>query len=111
MSNDSTVRDGMINQAQQERIARDVKIMQKVNQAHREAFKTRFPGQVEHIMRLTAERLQAILFNKPSEMSDPATWTATADEIASLAEALYNLTKINREYPVEYENENQHHQN
>ena len=111
MSNDSTVRDGMINQAQQERIARDVKIMQKVNQAHREAFKTRFPGQVEHIMRLVAERLQAILTNKPSEMSDPATWTATADEIASLAEALYNLTKINREYPVEYENENQHHQN
>ena len=72
----------MIDQAQQERMARDVKIMQKVNQAHREAFKTRFPGQVEHCMRLTAERLQAILTNKPSDIADPATWTSTADEIA-----------------------------
>ena len=104
------VRNGMINQAQQERITRDTLIMQKVNAAHREAFKTRFPGQVEHCMRLTAERLQAILTNKPSEMSDPATWVATADEISSLAEALYNLTKINREYPVIYDNENKHNQ-
>jgi hypothetical protein len=105
MNPSSTVRDGMIDQAQQERMARDVKIMQKVNQVHREAFKTRFPGQVEHIMRLVAERLQAVLTNKPTELADPATWTATAEEIAALAEALYNLTKINREYPVEYDNE------
>ena len=105
MNKDSTIRNSIITQAQQERIARDVKIMQKVNAVHREAFTRRFPGQVEHIMRLVAERLQAILTNKPSEMSDPATWTATADEISSLAEALYNLTKINREYPVEHTDE------
>ena len=105
LSTDSTVRNGMINQAQQERIARDVKIMQKVNAAHREAFARRFPGQVEHIMRLVAERLQAVLTNKPADLADPGTWTATADEIASLAEALYNLTKINREYPVEHTDE------
>lgn len=111
MSTDSTVRDGMITQAQQERMVRDTKILQKINQAHREAFNKRFPGQVEHIMRLVAERLQAIMTNKPDDLADPGTWTATADEIASLAEALYNLTKINREYPVEYEHENQHHQN
>ena len=105
METNSTIRNSIITQAQQERIARDVKIMQKVNAAHREAFTKRFPGQVEHIMRLVAERLQAVLTNKPSEMSDPATWVATADEIANLAEALYNLTKINREYPVEHEDE------
>ena len=105
MSIDSTIRNGMINQAQQERITRDTLIMQKVNLAHREAFKTRFPGQVEHCMRLTAERLQAILTNKPGDLANPETWTATASEIAELAEALYNLSKINREYPMEQEDE------
>jgi hypothetical protein len=105
MNTSSTVRDGMIDQAQQERMARDVKIMQKVNQVHREGFTRRFPGQVEHIMRLVAERLQAVLTNKPTDLADPETWTATAEEIAHLAEALYNLTKINREYPMEVEDE------
>jgi hypothetical protein len=95
------VRNGMIHQAQQERITRDTIIMQKVNAAHREAFKTRFPGQVEHCMRLTAERLQAILTKKPSELSDPETWTSTADEIASLSEALWHLSVISQIYPME----------
>lgn len=101
----SQVRDGMIHQAQQDRITRDTVIMQKVNQAHREGFKQRFPGQVEHCMRLTAERLQAILTKKPTDLSNPDTWNSTAEEIANLAEALYNLSKINREYPVETEHD------
>ena len=99
------IRDGMIHQAQQERIVRDTLIAQKVNAAHREAFKTRFPGQVEHCMRLTAERLQAILTNKPKELADPESWTATAGEIASLSEALWHLSVINQMYPMEQENE------
>lgn len=99
------VRNSMIDQAQQERIARDVKIMQKVNAVHREAFKTRFPGQVEHCMRLTAERLQAILTKKPTDLTDPETWTSTADEIASLSEALWHLSVISQMYPLEQENE------
>ena len=99
------VRDGMINQAQQERMERDVKIMQKVNAAHREAFKTRFPGQVEHCMRLTAERLQAILIKKPTDLADPETWTATADEIAKLSEALWHLSVISQVYSVEHNND------
>jgi hypothetical protein len=103
--NTPEVRDGMINQAQQERMERDVKIMQKVNHAHREGFKQRFPGQIEHCMRLTAERLQAILTRKPSDLADPNTWNSTAEEIANLAQALYNLSKINREYPMETEHE------
>lgn len=41
-----------------ERVA-DVKIQQKLGLAHREAFHAKFPGQVEHCMRLVAERLQS----------------------------------------------------
>ena len=36
----------------------EVKIAQKVGAAHRAAFHEKFPGQVEHCMRLIAERLQ-----------------------------------------------------
>lgn len=99
------VRDGMIHQAQQERMARDTLILQKVNGAHREAFKQRFPGQVEHCMRLTAERLQAILTRKPADLADPETWTSTADEIAKLSEALWHLSVISQIYPMEIAND------
>jgi len=98
---DPIIRNAMIDQAHQERVVRDTLIMQKVNHAHREAFKSRFPGQVEHCMRLTAERLQAILTRKPTDLADPATWNCNAHEIESLSTALYSLTKINREYPTE----------
>ena len=98
---DSVIRDGMIDQAQQQRMTRDTLIMQKVNGAHREAFKTRFPGQVEPCMRLTAERLQAILTRKPAELADPGSWNCTAQEIESLSAALYSLTQISKEYPTE----------
>lgn len=98
--NSNEIRDTVIQQAQQERIVRDTLILQKVNRAHREAFKTRFPGQVEHVMRLTAERLQAILTNKPTDLADPETWASTAQEIRDLSEALYYLSIINKEYPV-----------
>jgi hypothetical protein len=36
----------------------EVKIQQKLGAAHRAAFREKFPGQVEHCMRLIAERLQ-----------------------------------------------------
>jgi hypothetical protein len=36
----------------------DTLIAQKVGASHRAAFKEKFPGQVEHCMRLIAERLQ-----------------------------------------------------
>lgn len=103
--NTPEVRDGMIHQAQQERMVRDTLIMQKVNAAHREGFKTRFPGQVEHCMRLTAERLQAILTRKPTDLADPATWNSTAEEIAHLSEALWHLSVISQIYPLEITDE------
>ena len=93
-------KDAIIDQAQQQRIARDTLILQKVNAAHREAFKSRFPGQVEHCMRLTAERLHKMLTNVPADISNPETWTATAHEIRDMATALHLLSDINQRYPT-----------
>jgi hypothetical protein len=103
MSTTPEVRNSIIDQAQEQRMVRDTLILQKVNKAHREAFKTRFPGQVEHILRLTAERLQAMLTAKPSDLANPDTWVSTAEEIRNLSEALYYLAYINKEHPVPVE--------
>jgi len=105
MSTDSSMRDGDIFQAQQKRMTFDTLIMQKVNGAHREAFRSRFPGQIEHCMRLTAERLQAILTRKPADLADPATWDCSAEEIRDLAVALDKLAHLNHAYPMETGNE------
>ena len=90
----------IIDQAQQQRMTRDTLILQKVIAAHREAFKTRFPGQIEHCMRLTAERLHKILTNTPADISNPETWAATAHEIRDMATALHLLADISRQYPT-----------
>lgn len=85
----------------EEQLVQDTIILQKVNKAHRDAFKEKFPGQLEHCMRLTAERLQAVLTKKPSDMSNPETWDCTAGEIHDLAHGLYYLSIMNQHYPVE----------
>ena len=75
----------------------DARIMSKVNAVHREAFREKFPGQVEHCMRLTAERLQAVLTKRAdTDPADPSTWSASAKEIADLAIALNYLHEIQR---------------
>jgi hypothetical protein len=51
-----------------ERRYQETLIAQKVGAAHRAAFAEKFPGQVEHCMRLIAERLQKGLA-KDAEMS------------------------------------------
>lgn len=83
-----------------EKLVRDTIILQKVNKAHRDAFREKFPGQVEHCMRLTAERLQAILTKKPADLSDPETWSATASEVHDLSLGLYYLSLIGNSFPV-----------
>lgn len=98
-----SARDNEIEKAQQDRMVNDTKILQKVNSLHREAFKTRFPGQVEHCMRLTAERLQALLTKKPSDLTDTSTWSGSPDEILALSHGLYYLSIMNQHYPVEGE--------
>lgn len=87
----------------EEILVQETKILQKVNKVHREAFKERFPGQVEHCMRLTAERLQALLTSKPKDLTDTSTWAGTPEEILALSHGLYYLSIMNQHYPVEGE--------
>lgn len=98
-----TPRDNEIKRATEERLVKDTLILQKVNKVKRDAFKTRFPGQIEHCMRLTVERLQAILTNKPTDLGDPETWNCTAKEIHDLSHGLYYLSIMNQHYPIEGE--------
>ena len=94
-------RDREIEKAIEERQVKDTLIMQKVNFAHREAFKERFPGQIEHCMRLTAERLQALLTSKPEDMRNTMSWDGSPEEIKHLCDALYHLSIMNQHYPIE----------
>ena len=65
----------------------DVKILQKVNAAHRQGFAEKFPGQIEHCLRLTMERLQAGLDKRDGcDVTDPLTWRMSTIELKELAE-------------------------
>lgn len=99
MSQDHKLRDSMIHAAREARAVDDTKILQKVNAVNREAFLTKFPGQIEHMMRLTSERLQFCL-GKPDgvDLGRPATWPAQPDEIRSLAHALRNLNELHQDW-------------
>ena len=77
----------MIDQRLEAARVQDVKIQQKLGAAHREAFAQKFPGQVEHCMRLIAERLQhGLRKDNPVELM--------AAEIAHLAQALNHIYDI-----------------
>jgi hypothetical protein len=80
-------RDKAIQQAHEQRLVADVKIAQKVGAAHRDAFKLKFPGQTEHIMRLIAERLQLSL-RKDQDVELPA---ADINNLAQALLAIYNI--------------------
>ena len=80
-----------------ERAVQEVKILQKVNAAHREAFAEKYPGQVEHCLRLTMERLQAGLDKRGDvDVSNPDTWRMTPAEIEQLARTAQLLNDIRR---------------
>jgi len=102
MTSDHTIRDGMIHNAVESRRVDETKIMQKVNAVNREAFTQRFPGHIEHNMRLISERLQNCLV-KPGAMdlSNPDSWPATAGEIESLAKALWSLEQVRQNWPTQ----------
>lgn len=79
----------------QERLVADTKILQKVNSAHRDAFSIKYPGQVEHCLRLVMERLQLGLDKRDgSDPANPDTWRLNAGEIESLAQTAYLLNSI-----------------
>ena len=75
--------------------AADVKILQKVNSVNRVAFTERYPGQVEHCLRLTMERLQFGLDKRGAvDFTNLDTWILLPAEIKDLAEAAYYLDQI-----------------
>lgn len=81
-------------QLAQEQLA-DVKILQKVNAVHRNAFAEKFPGQVDHCLRLVMERLQAGLDKRDGcDISDPSTWKMSTIELSELAQTAYHLHEI-----------------
>ena len=65
----------------------DTIIQQKVGAAHRAAFAEKFPGQVEHCMRLIAERLQ-------KGLSKDADIQISDSDAKDLSWALLNLYEI-----------------
>ena len=92
MSTDPTIRDGHIFQAQQERMAKDTLILQKINATHRIAFAEKFPGQIEHILRLLTERLQSGLDKRDGvELDNPDTWKMTCKELSDLSTAIHHI--------------------
>lgn len=84
-----------IRRALAEKQTQDAKIAQKVLAAHREAFRQKFPGQVEHLVRLTAERLYHCLAKSDGvDLANVSTWPATPDDILCLARSLESLHGI-----------------
>lgn len=102
MTTDHTLRDGMIHNAVESRRADETRILQKVNAVNREAFVIKFPGHLEHTMRLVMERLQHILSKPPGvELTHPETWLGTPEDIMSLCLALRNLEEVRVNWPIE----------
>jgi hypothetical protein len=73
----------------------DTRILQKVNGAHREAFQEKFPGQLEHILRLITERLHLGLDKRDGvRVTEPNTWILSSEEILALASAMNQINSI-----------------
>lgn len=85
-------RDSLIHQAREDAKVKETLILQKINASHRMAFNEKYPGQLEHILRLLTERLHLGLDKRDGVVvTDPSTWKLNSGEIADLAEALYHI--------------------
>jgi hypothetical protein len=81
----------------QSRLVADTKILQKVNAVHRTAFVEKYPGQVEHCLRLVMERLQLGLDKRDGvDPTNPDTWRLNTQELADLTQCAYQLDQIRR---------------
>lgn len=90
-----TARDAEIRRATEAAKVSDTVIMQKVNASHRVAFAEKFPGQLEHILRLLTERLQAGLDKRDGvDVNDPDTWKMHPDELAGMARAILDIYTV-----------------
>ena len=91
----------MSSQDYQERLVQDVKILQKVNGSLREGFAQKYPGQVEHCLRLVMERLQAGLDKRDGcDISAPDTWRMSTLELRDLAESAEKLNSIRLSFAI-----------
>jgi len=80
----------------------DTKILQKVNHTLRDAFNEKYPGQVDHCLRLIMERLHCGLDKRGgADPADPDTWTLTAEELSAMSQAAFNLHQIKLSFDSE----------
>jgi hypothetical protein len=87
-----TARDSEIHRAQEAARVSDTLILQKINASHRVAFVEKFPGQIEHILRLLTERLQVGLDKRDGvELDNPNTWKLTSKELSDLSSAIHYI--------------------
>jgi len=85
--------------SEQIKLISETRILQKVNRLHREAFADKYPGQVEHCLRLVMERLQVGLDKRDGvDIANPATWRLSTLEINELAQAAHQLNQIRRDF-------------
>ena len=88
-------RDAEIHRAQEAAKVSDTLILQKINATHRVAFAEKFPGQLEHILRLLTERLQAGLDKRDGvDIADPNTWRMHPSELAAMSQAIVNIYTV-----------------
>lgn len=88
----TTARDSEIHRAQEAAKVSDTLILQKINASHRVAFAEKFPGQIEHILRLLTERLQAGLDKRDGvDINDPDTWKMSSKELSDLSTAIHHI--------------------
>lgn len=79
------------------KVVQDTKILQKVNAIHRDAFAQKYPGQIEHCLRLVMERLQIGLDKRDGVLvDDPTTWKLSTIEIQELTQSAYYLNEIRK---------------
>ena len=85
-------RDAEIRKATEQARVSDTLILQKINASHRVAFAEKFPGQIEHILRLLTERLQAGLDKRDGvELDNPDTWKMSSKELSELSTAIHHI--------------------
>ena len=84
-------------QDEQQRLVDETRILQKVRGVQRDAFSIKYPGQVEHCLRLVMERLQAGLDKRDGcDIGNPNTWRMTTVELYELAHTAHMLDQIRR---------------
>jgi hypothetical protein len=91
-------RDQEIKHAQEHARVSETLIMQKVNASHRVAFAEKFPGQLEHILRLLTERLQIGLDKRDNVLlEDPKSWKLSTSELRDLSQAIEAIYFIRKD--------------